>query len=165
MSEDDNECTATTKQKRAARRAVLAGAATLVLGYACVAPITNSTGESTKAITASQSLQRCNDLRSDRDLFRDVAAGASVVAGAGGITSLGYTNPDHQRYVAIGALTMGVLGAVFVALGTNTANAFTDEGCTERFEALRKEVAATVKDAGPAEAGGSGGSGGSGHAN
>lgn len=89
---------------------------------------------------AGTTLHRCERLRQFRDAYTFGVAGASVLAGAGGLSTLQLDGEDSKRHAAELSLVAGVAAAVLGVMSTATGNAYAEEGCPELFSKARAGV-------------------------
>jgi hypothetical protein len=135
---------------------ILATVTTLALG-ACVPGIKGIPDQS-----EPRALERCDALRQRRDVYSILAAGSSVLAGAGGLGSIAFTEEDSKRHVAEVSIAVGVFGAILVAASNATGTAYSDEGCADRFARMRTKPASEQQASVPLISGGSSAGSGSG---
>ena len=83
-------------------------------------------------------LERCDYLRTYRDVLANTAAGTAVLAGAGGIAAIQFKDPHHQREVAAWSIVVGVVSAILTASSSSTGAAFSDESCKALFTKYSK---------------------------
>lgn len=70
-----------------------------------------------------------------------VAAGAGFLAGAGGVSTLGFDDKDQDARVGIGiaSLAVGTLSAVVTFIASNQAKNFAEHDCPDVFRRAREK--------------------------
>jgi hypothetical protein len=120
-------------------------AAVSFLASGCAAPLTGDPQHNLTKV-----LHRCDRLRQDRDLYTVLASGTGVLAGAGGVATIQFTDTSSRRHVAELSLLIGAAAAILTGAGTASSNAYSDEGCPAWFAKYRtpaQDPGTTINDA------------------
>jgi hypothetical protein len=97
-------------------------------------------------------MDRCDNLRTWRDLYANFAIAFSSLGGATGLSSVGFEEPNSKRHVAELGLAIASVGALFGAVAKTTGDAYGDEGCADAFAKYRQPWETTAPDAGTQDA-------------
>lgn len=73
--------------------------------------------------------QICEELANGHDDWNEVAASAAVLAGGGGLGTLGVSGTAWKTTISITSLVVGVFGAFSSTRAADKASRYSEEGC------------------------------------